>query len=135
MARVQKRFTDILSDIRNGDVIAELTEQLRDVVTRVRETGRPGSLTLTLKVKNASKGAGAALVIEDDVKVKLPTAERGTTVLFATEDGQLQRNDPRQPRLAELDRPVVTSIAAGEREAAGPYRAGRGRGSQPAERL
>lgn len=118
MARVQKRFTDILSDIRNGDVIAELTEQLRDVVTRVRETGRPGSLTLTLKVKNASKGAGAALVIEDDVKVKLPTAERGTTVLFATEDGQLQRNDPRQPRLAELDRPVVTSIATGEREAA-----------------
>lgn len=114
MARVQKRFTDTLSDIRNGDVIAELTEQLRDVVMRVRETGRPGSLTLTLKVKNASKGAGAALVIEDDIKVKLPAAEKGSSFLFATDDGQLQRNDPRQPRLVELDAPVsnVTPMTA-----------------------
>lgn len=110
MARAQKRFTETLSDIRNGDVIAELTEALREVVTRVRETGRPGALTLTLKVKNASKGAGAALVIEDDIKTKLPSAEKGTTFLFATDDGQLQRNDPRQPRLADLDGPRVTQM-------------------------
>ncbi len=109
MAR-EKRFTETLSDIRNGDVIGELTEQLREVVQRVRETGRPGALTLTLKVKNASKGAGSAVVIEDDVKLKLPQMEKGTTFLFATADGQLQRNDPRQPRLAELDRGTVTSI-------------------------
>ncbi len=112
MARVQKRFTETLADIRNGDVIADLTDQLRELVLRVRETGRPGSMTLTLKVKNASKGAGSALVIEDDIKTKLPTAEKGSTFLFAAEDGQLQRNDPRQPRLAELDRPsnVTTMI-------------------------
>ncbi len=101
MAKVQKRFTDTLGDIRNGDVIHELTEQLREVVARVRETGRPGALVLTLKIKTASK-LGGALILEDDIKVKLPVAEKGTTVLFATEDGQLQRNDPRQPRLADL---------------------------------
>ena len=116
MARVPKRFTDTLTDIRNGDVISELTDHLREVVTRVRESGRPGSITLTLKVKNMSKGAGCALAIEDDIKVKLPTTEKGTTVLFATEDGQLQRNDPRQPRLADLDRPSVTQMPM-EREA------------------
>lgn len=114
MARVQKRFTETLSDIRNGDVIAELTEALVEVVTRVRETGRPGALTLTLKVKNASKGVGSALVIEDDIKTKLPTAEKGTTFLFATEDGQLQRNDPRQPRLVDLDGPRVTQMPTAE---------------------
>lgn len=119
MARVQKRFTDVLGDIRNGDVIAELTETLREVVTRVRETGRPGSLTLTLKVKNASKGAGAALVIQDDIKFKLPTVERGETFLFATEDGQLQRNDPRQPRLVELDQPATVTPLNAERKAEG----------------
>lgn len=117
MARAQKRFTDILSDIRNGDVIGELTEQLREVVQRVRETGKAGTLTLTLKVKNASKGAGGALILEDDIKVKLPMSDKGTTVLFATEDGQLQRNDPRQPRLAELDGPRVTAMPMGDREA------------------
>lgn len=119
MARVQKRFTDTLADIRNGDVIAELTEQLRDLVARVRETGRPGALTLTLKVKNVSKGLGGALTVEDDIKVKLPVAEKGTTVLYATEDGQLQRNDPRQPSLAGLDRSHnVTPLVAGDREVA-----------------
>lgn len=30
MARVQKRFTETLADIRNGDVIADLTDQLRE---------------------------------------------------------------------------------------------------------
>lgn len=102
MARL-KRFTDVLADIRNGDVITDLTDELRELVARVRETGRPGSLTLTLKVKQMSKGVGSALVIEDDIKKKLPVAEKGTTVLFATEDGELQRNDPRQPRLIDIE--------------------------------
>lgn len=109
MARV-KRFTDTLGEIRGGEVIAELTNQLREVVQRVRESGRPGALVLTLKVKTASKGIGAALIIEDDVKVKLPVAERGTTVLFATDDGELSRNDPRQPRLVEMDGPQVVQM-------------------------
>jgi hypothetical protein len=105
--RRNKRFTDVLLDIRGGDVIAELTDQLREVVQRVRDTGRPGSISLTLKVKNASKGAGAALLIEDDIKVKLPVAEKGTTILFATDEGELQRNDPRQPRLTGMDKPAT----------------------------
>lgn len=111
----EKRFTDTLTDLRAGEAHAELTDQLRELVLRVRETGRPGSLTLTLKVKNASKGAGAALVIQDDIKVKLPVAEKGETFLFADAEGQLQRNDPRQPRLVELDQPVVASITAGSK--------------------
>lgn len=117
MAR-ERRFTDTLGDIRNGDAIAELTEELRELVQRVCDTGRPGALVLTLKVKNMSKGSGSALVIEDDIKVKMPVAEKGTTILFAVEGGQLQRSDPRQPRLADLDRPseVVVSFepAAGQ---------------------
>lgn len=116
MARIQKRFTDTLADIRNGDVIGELTAELMELVARVKATGRPGTLTLTLKVKNASKGSGSALVIQDDIKVKLPTTEKGETFLFATEDGQLQRNDPRQPRLVDLDGPAtVANIDADKR--------------------
>lgn len=110
MSRVAKRFTDVLQDIRGGDVIHELTDQLRDVVTRVADTGRPGEIILKLKVKPASKGAGATLIIEDDIKVKLPVHEKGTTILYATKDGDLQRNDPRQPQLVGMERqtaPVV----------------------------
>mgnify|MGYP000004507465 CR=1 FL=1 len=58
MARVQKRFTDILSDIRNGDVIAELTEQLRDVVTRLER----------VKDRAALEALGAVLEAEREVQ-------------------------------------------------------------------
>jgi len=111
----EKRFTDTLTELRAGETQDELTAHLRDLVLRVRETGRPGSITLTLKVKNASKGAGVALIIQDDIKVKLPVSEKGDTFLFADADGQLQRHDPRQPRLAELDGPRVTPLTVGER--------------------
>lgn len=97
--RVQKRFTDTLRDIRGGEVIDELTIAFRELVQRVSETGQSGSLTLTLKCKRASKGSGNTLVIADDIKLKLPTNEKGETILFATPDGDLQRNDPRQPSL------------------------------------
>jgi len=114
MAR-DRRFTETLADIRNGDSVSELTDHLRDLVTRVLETGRTGQLTLTLKVKSASKGGGNALVIEDDIKVKLPVHEKGNTFLFATEDGQLQRHDPRQPRLVPLEEgPTVTQMPTSE---------------------
>jgi hypothetical protein len=108
--RTTRQFTETLRDIRGGDVVHELTEQLREVVTRVKDTGRPGSLILTLKVKPAATGAGTALIIEDDVKIKLPMAAKGATILYANDDGGLQRNDPRQPSL--LPPPDPRSVVA-----------------------
>lgn len=109
-----RRFADTLTDLRNGELQQELTDALKEVVGRVLETGKPGKLTLTIKVRKASKGVGSSLVLVDDVKTTLPTPERGESVLFASEDLTLQRSDPRQPRLADLDRSVV---AMEEREA------------------
>jgi hypothetical protein len=99
----RKSFVDTLRDIRQGATVDELTEHLRAIVTRVAEIGGTGELTVKLKVKRFSKGEGNTLVITDDVKVKLPLAEKGATILFATADGDLQRNDPRQPKLTGLD--------------------------------
>lgn len=96
-----KPIYQTLAEIRGGDLVDELTQELRCLVQDVLATGKPGSLTLRLSVKNASKGSGTALLIEDDVKVKPPKPDKGTTFLFATESGELQRNDPRQPRLVE----------------------------------
>ena len=110
----EKRFTDTLGDIRNGDVVTDLTEALREVVTRVLETGKKGTLTLKLTVTNVSRGAGAALQIDDDITTKIPKPSKGASVLFADADGQLQRNDPRQPRLAEFDTPTVAQMPARE---------------------
>lgn len=120
MSRSAKRFTDVLTDIRGGDVIGELTTHLRELVAKVKESGRPGEIVLKLKIKRASKGSGNTLVIEDDIKVKLPTPEKGETILFATDDGDLQRNDPRQPKLTGMERPASTVVpmSGGQQEAA-----------------
>jgi hypothetical protein len=103
VAKAPKQFTDTLRDIRGGQLTEDLTERLRELVSKVNETGGGGSLTLTLKIKRAAKGSGMTLIVADDIKVKLPVGERGETILFATDDGELQRNDPRQPRLVGME--------------------------------
>lgn len=113
VTRGQRRFVDTLTDLRNGEVQQELTDALKEVVARVLFTGKPGKLMLTLKVRKASKGAGTSLVLIDDIKTTLPLPERGESVLFANDDLTLQRSDPRQPRLADLDQPAVVSFAEG----------------------
>lgn len=98
-----KRFTDTLMDVRGGDLVSELTGQMRELVAAVKANGGSGELTLRLKVKRAAKGTGSTLVIVDEVKVKPPKFEENETILFANEEGDLQRSDPRQPRLTGME--------------------------------
>ena len=62
-------------------------------------TGKSGSITLTIKVAPASKNATDVLMVESQVKTKLPEPERGMTIFYATEDNRLVRNDPKQQML------------------------------------
>lgn len=100
-------FVDTLKDIREGEVLTEATEALRELVGAVKATGRTGKLQLTLIVKPVAKADANALVISDELKVVTPKAERGHTVFFATDENSLSRNDPRQPELKGL-REVTT---------------------------
>lgn len=92
-------FTDTLRDLRGGVLMDELSEGLNKVVSAVRDTGKVGSLTLTIKVKPASKGNLDTMFLEDTLKIVAPENDKGATVFFATPEGNLQRNDPRQTSL------------------------------------
>lgn len=92
-------ITDTLVAVRNGALLDELSTALNKLVGEMTSTGKPGSLTLTLAFKPHKSGA---IDIADDVKVKSPKEERGTTLMFATPEGNLQRNDPRQGELPGL---------------------------------
>lgn len=106
-----RTFIDVLRDVRQGASAAELSEQMTALVAAVRNTGRPGKLTLTLVVKPASKGDVTTLMVDDQVVVKMPALDRGTTVFFSNAENILTRNDPRQPELSGL-REVVTHPSA-----------------------
>ena len=92
-------FPETILQINNGATVAELSEALEKVVAAVRAAGKSGSITLTLKVAPAGKGNTEVLMIESQVRTKLPEPDRGMTIFYATEDNRLVRNDPRQQML------------------------------------
>lgn len=92
-------FADTLTAIRFGSLAEDLSTALNQLTTACVETGRKGDLTLKLTLR---PGKAGQLEILDDIKVKLPPAERGTTLMFATPEGNLTREDPRQMQLAGI---------------------------------
>ena len=102
-------FHETILQINNGATVAELSNALERVVAAVRAAGKSGSVTLKLKVAPAGKGNTDVLMIESQVKTKLPEADRGMTVFYATEDNRLVRNDPKQQmlplRVVDIEKP------------------------------
>ena len=92
-------FQEIIIQCNNGATVNELSDALEKVVAAVRATGKSGAITLTLKVAPASKNSTEVLLVESQVKTKLPEPERGMTIFYATPENQLVRNDPKQQTL------------------------------------
>jgi hypothetical protein len=91
-------FAATLAEIRKGELHAEITDALRELVAGALEIGKPGTLTLKLTVRPAAKNA-EMVVIEDDLTVKAPRPDRPGSLFFATDDGSLSRHNPNQPEL------------------------------------
>ena len=94
-----RTFTDTIGALRFGTLSDELTDKLRDLVATCAATGRNGALTLTLQLK---PGKGGQIEVFDEIKVKLPKEEKGSSLMFATPENNLQREDPRQLQLDGL---------------------------------
>lgn len=94
-----RTFNDTISALRYGTLSNELTSKLQELVGACSLTGRSGTLSLSIKLK---PGKGGQIEVHDELKVTLPKEEKGTTLLFATTDNGLQREDPRQLSLEGL---------------------------------
>jgi hypothetical protein len=105
--KVVAPFTRFLQEHRNGRLQSELADAVNELVEAIVEHGKPGSLTLTLKMKPATKGLGNSLLVTDEVKVKKPMGERGESLFFADDHSNLSRRDPRQPEI-----PGLTDVSA-----------------------
>lgn len=94
-----RTFTDTLHSLRFGKLADECTSKLRELVAACDTTGRGGALTLTIALK---PGKGGQIEVFDDIKLKLPKEERGSSLMFSTPEFGLQRNDPRQQEIEGL---------------------------------
>src|SRR5690606_32881346 len=112
-----KAFGVFIQDLRDGRAHAELSGQLEELLTKVKETGKGGELTLKIKIKPASRSGDVDKVtIADQITLTLPKPERGEDFFRLTEDNDLSRNHPKQQNLELRDatstRPIELKEAA-----------------------
>lgn len=88
-------FASFLQEIQGGRTHDELSEAFRDLITAVTDTGKGGKLTFVVDVK-PMKGGDGVLVITDGFTVKKPSHDRKTSLFYATEDGNLTKENPHQ---------------------------------------
>lgn len=92
---MERDFQDVLTDLDEGKVHAQLTEKLPEIVRAVMATGKAGALSLTLSVTRENR----MVVVKADVKTKTPQPATESTLFYTSEDGVLRRDDPKQPAL------------------------------------
>ncbi|MDI1288900.1 MAG: hypothetical protein PSX37_02985 [bacterium] len=110
-------FGDFLREHGKGSTHDELSETLHTLVARVKDTGKSGSVTLTIKVEPMKKDE-RVVVVSDKISIKLPERDRPSAVWFISKDGNLQRDDPNQfplfESLREVPPPVGVDPETGE---------------------
>lgn len=94
---MQTDFIDVLMRQGDGATNKELSDNVREIVKRVVDTGKKGRLTLTMEFSEF-KGTGQ-IVIEDKITMKLPEYDRLKGMAFADDEGNLLRDNPKQKSL------------------------------------
>ncbi|WP_018135422.1 hypothetical protein [Acaricomes phytoseiuli] len=92
-------FADFLQDQARAH--GELTDGLHDLIAAVEDTGKPGTLTLKIKVEPDKGGAGV-LRVSDTVTVTKPAHDRPRRIYYKDKAGNLSRTDPNQLELSGL---------------------------------
>lgn len=95
-----KPFTDILREIRKGEAVNAATDELAELIRAVKATGKPGTLTLKLKVTPIGRD-GKQVEITPDISMSAPSPALNKGIFFVDDQGDLLRDDPDQRPLFE----------------------------------
>jgi hypothetical protein len=109
-------FAETLQKINRGRLLNELADNMADILEGVMETGKPGSLTLTLKVTKAK--AERMIEIVPTIKPNVPRLAPPASMFFVDEASySLSRTDPLQdelPGISAVPSDSATDKAANE---------------------
>ena len=94
-----KPFTETIGALRYGTLNEDLSKALHELTQKCVDTCKSGELTLKIKLK---PGSGGQVEVFDDIVVKAPKEPKGSSIMFATVEGHLQRQDPRQMQIDGL---------------------------------
>lgn len=82
-----------LAELNEGITASDLDRQLRELVCKVRETGKKGSMSFVLNVE--PRGADT-VVVSADVRSKPPEDEKFKSIFYVGGEGELLREHPKQ---------------------------------------
>lgn len=91
-------YQHTLQEIENGSLVADLDDKLSELIGKVKERGKAGSITVSLKIKPLDTDAESVSVVAS-VKVAEPTKAERASIFFTTEENSLVRNNPRQQEM------------------------------------
>lgn len=92
---VEHDFADLIKEFAHGSTNKMATERLREIVKACRETGKKGAIKLTLGV-NVQQGI---VEIKAAISTTKPEAALPGACFYATDEGGLSDEDPRQLKL------------------------------------
>jgi hypothetical protein len=81
-----------LKSLREGEFIQDLNDRLQEAIDTATELGKPAMITIKVGVTPA----GRTVILDDDIKSKLPVAIKDATIFFLDKGNRLTRNDPKQ---------------------------------------
>jgi hypothetical protein len=111
-----REFAGTIVDLADANL--EAGKLLQQLIAAVRDTGKPGTMTLKLSVK-LLPGSDKALVVTPAVTATLPKRDVKAGVFFADKDNNPQRSDPDQPGLFAEEEIRTAARAAGADLASG----------------
>lgn len=110
--KTTKPFAATLQEIAGGKLAGRLADQLQELTRAVTDTGKKGTLALTLTVAPVKKGNTDTLLVTGVTKLVAPEGDDASpsAVFFPDASGNLRRDDPTQ--LALPLREVTSSRSA-----------------------
>ena len=87
-------FAEVLREIAGGRLQADLSQALNELVQKVQETGKKGTIAIKLHVSPNGEGQ---VMYEADMDAKSPRDGYGRTMFFVDSEGNSIRRDPNQP--------------------------------------
>ena len=108
-------FSDFLREHGAGRTHDELSEALHDLIRKVKDTGKKGSVSLAIVVEPVKKDE-RLVIVSDKITLRMPEHDRPSAMWFTDRNGNLTRSDPDQlvfEALREVPPPNV-DLATGE---------------------
>lgn len=89
-----------INDLSGGDVNYDIAVAMAAVLAGVKEHGKPGSITLKIKIEPNPKYGESAVTVTPEVECKVPLRAHKKNMRFIDNDNCLVNDDPNQLKFA-----------------------------------